>query len=178
MEEFLEQFINRFAVTVEDTILQIIALGVNIYIAFTKKERVYLATFIFNAANLFLYMWIGETSAVVSYLLITVRSLVYLFKDKVNLKYMPVAFIILHVIFGILTVESLIGWLSVLAPCFTCVYMWVSKNEQQLRIGNMVNNGIWLVYNCCMGLWVVALSRVITIVANMIGYIKGKRKVL
>lgn len=155
-------------------ILQVVAVVVNIYIAFTKKKNVYIATFIFNTTNLFVYIWLQDTTSIVSYTLISVRSLIYMYKDKLKLVLLPTIFIVLHIILGIFTLESPVQLLAILAPCMTCAYMWFAKDEQQLRIGNVVVALVWLIFNLALGLYGLVISRFISIIANTISYIKNK----
>lgn len=158
------------------SLLQVISIPVSIYIAFTKKRNVYIATFLFNILNLFVYALRLDVLSVLSYCLICTRSFVYLFKDKLDNRYIPVIFVGLHVLLGTLSLSHPLQVLAIVAPCLTCTYMWLAKNEQQLRVGNMVTNGVWLVYNLLCGLYGLSVTRIVTIAANSFSYIKHKKK--
>lgn len=151
-------------------ILQIVAVIVNVYIAFAKKKNVYITTFAFNFVNLCIYIYLGDITTIISYILISLRSFLYIYKDKLKVRYLPLLFIVLHIVFGIFTMENYIQILSIIAPCLTCMYMWISEDEQQLRLGNIGVASIWCLYNGLLGLYGLVLSRVITIVANIISY--------
>ncbi len=159
-------------------ILQIVAVIVNIYIAFTKKKNVYIATFVFNMVNLVVYIFMKDYVSIASYILISTRSLLYICKDKFHTKLIPIVFIIMHIVFGLCLLDRPIQLLSILAPCTTCTYMWISKTEQHLRIGNIIVATIWGVYNFSLGLYGIFICRIITIIANAISlYMNRKFKV-
>ena len=149
-------------------------LPVSIYIAFTKKKNVYIATLLFNLFNLTVYLAKADKLAVITYTIICVRSFVYLFKDKINSKFTPLVFIGLHILLGLYTLEVPIQVLAIIAPCLTCVYMWISKNEQHLRFGCVITNGVWFVYNILCGLYGLALTRIIIMIVNGFSFIRTK----
>ena len=155
-------------------ILQVVAVLVNVYIAFAKKKNIYITTFAFNFINLCIYIYLGDITTVISYILISLRSFLYIFKDKLKVKLLPITFIVLHILFGLFTMSNYVQILSVIAPCLTCLYMWFSEDEQQLRLGNIGVASVWCLYNGILGLYGLVISRLITIVANIISYIHDK----
>ena len=50
--------------------------------------------------------------------------------------------------------------------------MWFNKTTQELRIGNIIANSAWFIYNIVTGLYLVAAVRLVTIAANSIQYSK------
>ena len=71
-------------------LMQIISVIVNTYIAFTeKKKRIYIATFFLNLAQLFMYFFNNDLTTALIYIVIVVRSLVYIYKDKFKTNIIP-----------------------------------------------------------------------------------------
>lgn len=156
-------------------ILQIVACLLGVYQSRTENKRnIYITVFLFNLSCLIVYAVIGEWATVYSYILITVRSFTYIHKDKFKTPIVPIMFILVHLIVGVFTMTSYWQILPMIAPMFTCYYMWFMKNTQGLRIGNAVAATIWLVYNLHCGLYVLCINRVVTIVSNVIAYIQKR----
>ena len=62
-------------------IMQIITILVNIYISFTeKKKRIYIATFLLNLSQLLMYMFNNDLTTTLIYIVITVRSYIYIYQ--------------------------------------------------------------------------------------------------
>lgn len=54
--------------------------------------------------------------------------------------------------------------------------MWFCKTTQQLRIWNAICNGLWGIYNFQTGLYIVMISRIITVIVNVFAFIKNSKK--
>ncbi len=154
-------------------LMQIISVLVNTYIAFTeKKKRIYIATFLLNLAQFLMYFFNNDLTTSLIYIVIVVRSLIYIYKDKFKTNIVPYLAIIIQLLIGFFTIESPIQFLSVLIPCYTCWYLWFYETTQKIRVGNIIANFAWGIYNVCTGLYIVLIMRVITILSNLIAYIK------
>ncbi len=106
-------------------IMQIIVVLTNIYIATTEnKKNIYIATFLFNFFNLLMYLLNQDTTTAILYIVISGRSFIYIYKDKLK-----------NIIIPIVT------------PCLVCYYMWFAQTTQNLRVWNAVCNGLWCIYN-------------------------------
>jgi hypothetical protein len=46
--------------------------------------------------------------------------------------------------------------------------MWFYKTTQKLRVGNIIAAGLWFIYNIITGLYIISISRIITIIVNSI----------
>ncbi len=161
-------------------IIQIITCLIQYYIATTHKvKNVLLVTFLFNFANLLCYLFNGDMPTVYSYILICIRSFIYVFRDKIKAHkwhpIIPLLFITIQCITGALTMTNPWQLIPVIAPCFVCYYMWFWDTQQRFRIGNIIGNGSWFVYNMNTGLYIVAIGRIVTVMINAITYFK-KRK--
>lgn len=157
-------------------LMQIISVIVNTYIAFTeKKKRIYIATFLLNLAQLLMYLFNNDTTTALIYIIIVVRSLIYLYKDKIKNNIVPYIIIAIQLLIGIFTIESPLQIMSILIPCYSCWYLWFYNTTQELRIGNILANLAWAVYNFCSGLYIILIMRAITVLSNFIAYIKYRK---
>lgn len=157
------------------TLMQIITVIVNIYISFTeRKKRIYVATFLLNFAQLLLYFFNGDITTGLVYIIIVVRSLIYIYKEKFKSNLIPYFIILIQLIIGFATIDRPLQVLSILIPCYSCWYLWFSKDTQKLRIGNIIANSAWAIYNFCDGLYIILIMRAMTIASNLIAYIKRR----
>ena len=158
-------------------IMQIVTVMVNMYIAVTeKKKRIYIATFLLNLSQLIIYFFNNDLTTALIYIVIVIRSLIYIYKDNFKTNIIPYLAILIQLIIGYFTIENAIQILSVLIPCYSCWYLWFYKDTQKLIIGNIISNTAWTVYNIYNGLYILLIMRSMTIGSNAIAYIRIKRK--
>ena len=105
-------------------ISQLIVVLINTYIAFTeRKKNIYIVTFLFNFANLVMYLFNNDKTTAVIYVVISVRSLVYIFKDIIINKLgrlsiaVPILCIVVQLLVGFTQIESLWQLIPILTPC-------------------------------------------------------------
>ncbi len=157
-------------------IAQIIVVLINIYIANTEnKKGIYFVTFLFNFANLIMYLINDDKTTAILYIIITLRSFVYIFKDKFKTIIIPIIAILVQLIVGFKNIENIWQLIPIITPCLVCYYMWFCKTTQQLRIWNMICNGLWGLYNFKTELYIVMISRIVTVLANLMAYLKNKK---
>ena len=150
-------------------VMQIVTVIVNMYIAVTeKKKRIYIATFLLNLSQLIIYFLNNDLTTALIYIVIVIRSLIYIYKDNFKTNIIPYLAILIQLIIGYFTIENAIQILSVLIPCYSCWYLWFYKDTQKLRIGNIISNMAWAVYNIYNGLYILLIMRSITISSNAI----------
>lgn len=158
-------------------LMQIVTIIVNIYISFTeRKKRIYIATFLLNLAQLFMYLFNGDLTTALIYIVIVVRSFIYIYKDKFKKNIIPYIAMALQILIGCFTIENSVQIFSVLISCYSCWYLWFYNDTQKLRVGNIIANTAWAIYNVCGGLYIILIMRAITITSNMVAYIKRKNE--
>lgn len=158
-------------------IAQIFVVAINLYLATTEdKLKIYIITFLFNFSNLIMYIVNGDKATTIVYIVISLRSFIYIFRDKFKTPIIPICVISCHLILGFFTIENVWQILSIVTPCFVCYYMWFWKTTQKLRVGNIINNTLWLIYNIHGGLYIVVIARLVTISGNLFNLIKNKKK--
>jgi len=158
-------------------LMQIITIIVNIYISFTeKKKRIYIATFLLNLAQLVMYFFNNDLTTALIYIVIVIRSLIYIYKDNFKTNIIPYLAISIQILIGYITIENGFQIFSIIIACYSCWYLWFYNNTQKLRIGNIVANTAWAIYNICGGLYIILIMRGITIISNTVAYIKRKNE--
>ena len=95
-------------------LMQILSVIVNTYIAFTeKKKRIYIATFLLNLTQLFMYFFNDDLTTALIYIIIVLRSLIYIYKDKFKTNIVPYLAIIVQLLIGFFTIKAPIQILSI-----------------------------------------------------------------
>lgn len=159
---------------------QILVCGVQFIIATSESIRkIFVVNFLFNAFNLLCYYINGDMATVYLYIVICVRSAVYIYRDRIK-KYgwhfvVPLAAIAVQTLVGFTAIDSLWQLIPIVSPCYVNYYLWFYDNTQKLRIGNMVNNGLWGIYNGVTGLYIIAAGRAVTVIMNLISYLKHRK---
>jgi len=160
-------------------IFQIIVVLINAYIAYTEnKSRIYVVTFLFNFANMCMYFFNGDKATTVIYIVISIRSLVYIYKDKFKTIIIPILAMLVQLAIGFKVIDNLWQLIPILVPCVVCYYMWFCKTTQELRVFNAICNALWVIYNLKTQLYIVAISRAITTINNILAYMKNRKRTL
>ena len=158
-------------------LMQIITIIVNIYISFTeKKKRIYIATFLLNLSQLIMYFFNDDLTTALIYVVIVIRSFVYIYKDKFKTNVIPYIAISIQGLIGFFTLENSSQIFPIIISSYSCYYLWFYNDTQKLRIGNIIANTAWGAYNVCNGLYIILIMRFMTIGSNVIAYIKMKRQ--
>ena len=134
-----------------------------------------------SAANYFL---LGANSAGVLNILMFVRNLAFINKTKYRKLYaskLPLYFFIgVSIIATIFTFSGLFSILLGATFIFYTIILW-NDNPKTIRIGTLIKDPIWLVYNFIIGAYALALLQLFTIISVTFSYIKfdtnlGKEK--
>ena len=164
----------------QSLIVQIIVLIAQLYIATNESiKRIFVVRFIYNALYMVLYLINGDITTTITYVLNTLRSAVYIERQELyKWKWhfiIPIVFMLAQIVFGLMTMTNYWQILSIFNGCYFAYYLWFYKTTQKLRIGNVIGDFLWLIYNLISKLWIVAVARVIVISMNAISYQKHKR---
>lgn len=158
-------------------ITQIIVVLINYYIATTEnKKNIYIVTFLFNFSNLLMYLVNEDKVTAMIYIIITARSFIYVYKDKFKGHLIPILAILIQLFIGFSNIENIWQLIPIIIPCLVCYYMWYSQTTQQLRLWNAFCNTFWAIYNFKTGLYIVMISRIITVLINLIAFINKNKK--
>lgn len=161
-------------------IIQCISVLINTYIAFTKNiKRIFIVTFLFNLSLLILYIVNKDMTTIAMYVIITIRSFIYIYKDKIQEKTncVPWIAITLQIMLGAITIKNPWQLISIITPCYSCWYLWYSNDTQDLRIGNIIANSLWGLYNGITGLFIVMAMRIVTVIVNIVAYCRHRHNI-
>ena len=162
-----------------EIIIQVFCIALSLYTGFSHKKRnVLIAAFVFNISTFLLYFLIKDFSTFSSMGIVTVRSLVFLFQDRLKkLKCgnaIPLLFVICHIVVGFLTVEHWYQILGVIAPITLTLSFWFEKSRQRMRIEQATSDSLWFVYNLCVGLYILCALRVVEVLISVVAFIKNR----
>lgn len=158
-------------------LIQILVCIVQFYIATSEKiKNIFIVTLVFNILNLMCYILNGDKTTSIAYIIICIRSFIYIYRDVIK-KYkfhyfVPIIFIIAQIVIGLSTIDSILQLIPILIPCYVNYYLWFYDTTQKLRIGNFIGNFMWFIYNFFTGLWIISISRLIVSIMNVVSYLK------
>ena len=156
-------------------ISQTLAVICNTYITFTKRQKnIYVANFLFNLFCLITGLFQKDYALCVSYCITIYRAVLLIYKNKLKEKmnWFPLTFILAHVIFGIATWTDWWCIIPIFVPIMTGCILWYSDDLQLYRVNNIVNNSLWITHNLHSNSYILILTRLYTIVINMLVLIK------
>ena len=122
-------------------------------------------------------LYTRDITIVLMYMSISVRSFLYVYKDKFYGNWLPIVAIIVQLVLGCATIENPLHILAIVLPCFVCWYMWFWQDDKQkIRFGNVINNGGWGIYNALTGLWIVVIMRVFVVACNAVSIYRTSKE--
>ena len=158
-------------------VVQILSVIIGLYQAIGKSiKHIFTATFVFNAVCMLMYFLNQDTATAYGYILIVIRSFVYIYKDKLHKHwYLPFLFVAIHITVTLITMDKPSQLIPLCIVCGSCLYLWFSQTLQQLRIGNLIVNAAWGAYNIYTGLYIAVATRAISVIANAAAYLKNSK---
>ena len=158
-------------------IIQIVQTIYSIYIMFLdKKKNMLINMFISNLISLILFQVAGLGAASLTTIFITLRSFLFMFKDRYKTNFVFLFCLGLHIIAGIVTFTGLSSLLPGMTAVISVVVLWFG-NEQQIRIGTTIANLIWVVYYFVNGIYISAVTNIVIILFTIFSYEKNRKKV-
>lgn len=164
-------------------ITQIVIVLIGIYLAFTEnKKNIYLVTFLFNLSTMIMYIFNHDKAATISSMVLTIRALVYIMRDRLKTLLgrfawtVPCSFFVLHLVLGLISIDSPIQLLCIAAPILTAAYMWWEHGTQDLRAGNSIAYGLWALYEGITGLYIVMVSDIVQTLVFAYSFIAHRRR--
>ena len=152
-------------------IVQIFQIIYSSYIMFLKKKKnMLLHMFIGNAISLTTFAIADLKSAFLTTIFITVRSFLFMFRDKYKTNLIFYFCLFLHLLLGIITYDGLISLLPSITAIIAIFVIWFG-NEQQIRLGLIIPNFIWVIYYCVFEIYISATFNIIVIIFEIISFI-------
>ena len=152
-------------------IVQIFQIIYSSYIMFRKKKKnMLLHMFISNAISLTIFAIADLKSAFLTTIFITVRSFLFMFRDKYKTNLIFYFCLFLHLLPGIITYDGLISLLPSITAIIAIFVIWFG-NEQQIRLGLIIPNFIWVIYYCVFEIYISAAFNIIVIIFEIISFI-------
>lgn len=164
--------------TLDVIITQTLAVVCNTYITFAKKQKnIYVANFLFNLFCLITGLFQKDYALCVSYLITIYRAISLIYKDKLKarMNWFPLTFVLAHIIFGIITWVDWWCIIPIVTPIITGCILWYSDDLQIYRVNNILNNGLWTVHNLRSHSYILIITRLYTIIINIVALVRNKK---
>ena len=153
-------------------VVQIFQVIYSSYIMFlNKKKNMLIHMFISNAISLTIFAIADLKSAFLTTITITIRSFLFMFKDKYKTNFIFYFCLFLHILPVIITFDGFISLLPSITAIISIFIIWFG-NEQQIRLGFIIPNFIWFLYYCIFGIYISAAFNIVCIIFQIKSYKK------
>lgn len=171
-------------ISLEDILIQLIGFAAMllVIISYQAKKRTIILLIQILSSTLWAIQFLllgGITGAALNILAI-IRALIYMQKDKyawTNSLWLPIGSSIVFVTVGIITYESLISILPMIAMVIASFALFV-RDERKIRLMSLGISPPWLIYDAFSGSVAGVISEVFTICSIIIALIRYRKKAI
>lgn len=145
---------------------------------FKKRKTILIALLCLNVFSALNMVFLGSLSAAyITFFAIFEMLVNYLFerKGKTTPKYIVGLYVIGNIVIGALTFAKPLDVIPIVAAIIFC-FTILTKNEQNIRKLTFLNQCLWLVFDICVGAYVLVCSNVLTLVSTAIAYYRYDKK--
>ena len=132
-----------------------------------QKEKILLDLIISNCFSLLQYLFLQAYTGCITIIISILRNIIAIKKGKQNRNIILVVFIILYIVMGIVTYNSIFSILLIIASIIYLLGIWDGR-ENVIRKTGLINMYLWLIYS--ISTWAIAevIQNIILIVSTHI----------
>lgn len=135
-----------------------------------NKGRIILNACVTNAISILSFAITGRIDGALSAIIIWIRNLLFLRKDKYKTSAVVWVCVLAHTIVGILSFKDVFSLIAIITPIVICIVYWYGSVKAIKVCGNIAN-AFWLLYYLNVGLYIIAINTFINIVLATIALI-------
>lgn len=153
-------------------IVEIILQGIGTVLGYVaslnkNKQKIILFACISNLISLMLFLVTERYDGVTAVMVIWLRCILFLYRDKYKTTFVLWLCVIAHLIVGILSYNDIFSLVTIITPIVTCFAYWYGSVLVIKHISNIVNI-LWVIYYTYIGLYLTAINTAINIILSMI----------
>ena len=153
-------------------IIKIILQGIGIILGYVtsldkNKQKIILYACISNLISLMLFLVTGRYDGVTATVVIWIRCILFLYKDKYKTTLILWLCVTAHIIVGILSYNDIFSLITIITPILICFAYWYGSALVIKHVSNIVNT-FWIIYYIYVGLYLTAINTLINIILSMI----------
>ena len=132
-----------------------------------QKKKVLLDLIISNCFSLLQYLFLQAYTGCITIIISILRNIIAIKKGEKNKNFVLIIFIILYIVMGILTYNSIFSILLIIASIIYLLGIWDGR-EDFIRKTGLINMYLWLIYS--ISTWAIAgvIQNIILIVSTHI----------
>lgn len=132
-----------------------------------QKEKILLDLIISNCFSLLQYLFLQAYTGCITIIISILRNIIAIKKGKQNRNIILVVFIILYIVMGIVTYNSIFSILLIIASIIYLLGIWDGR-ENVIRKTGLINMYLWLIYSISTGAIAGVIQNIILIVSTHI----------
>ena len=147
-------------------------------VAYHKKEKkdILKLLIIANSLSLIQYMFLQAYTGCITIIISTIRNIIALKKRDKNENIILAIFIILYIVMGIITYNSIFSILPIIASIIYVIGIW-NGNENIIRKTGLINMYLWLIYSISTFAVAGAIQNIILIISTHIAIRNNREEV-
>lgn len=132
-----------------------------------QKKKILLDLIISNCFSLLQYLFLQAYTGCITIIISILRNIIAIKKGEKNKNFVLIIFIILYIVMGILTYNSIFSILLIIASIIYLLGIWDGR-EDVIRKTGLINMYLWLIYS--ISTWAIAgvIQNIILIVSTHI----------
>lgn len=147
-------------------------------VAYHKKEKkdILKLLIISNSLSLIQYMFLQAYTGCITIIISIIRNIIALKKKNKNENIILAIFIILYIVMGIITYNSIFSILPIIASIIYVIGIW-NGNENIIRKTGLINMYLWLIYSISTFAVAGAIQNIILIISTHIAIRNNREEV-
>lgn len=147
-------------------------------VAYHKKEKkdILKLLIISNSLSLIQYMFLQAYTGCITIIISIIRNIIALKKRDKNENIILAIFIILYIVMGIITYNSIFSILPIIASIIYVIGIW-NGNENIIRKTGLINMYLWLIYSISTFAVAGAIQNIILIISTHIAIRNNREEV-
>lgn len=141
-----------------------------------SKDRIILYACISNLVSILLFLMVGRVDGIVSVMVIWVRCMLFLRRDKYKTNIIVWLCAIAHLIVGIISYDDIFSLITILVPIVVCFTYWYGS-ALTIKYVSIIVGICWIVYYLYVELYITVLNTLVNIVLSLISIYLIKKDV-
>lgn len=155
-------------------ILQIISIVFGYMISLDKsKKNIILYTCILNFIGILMFFVTDRYDGVFSTVIITIRCILFLYRDKYKTDIVFYFCLVAHIIVGFFIYIDIFSLVLILTPIATCIAFWYG-NVLQVKYNAVIVNTLCILYYIHIGLYFSSINIAINVILTIYSIYKLK----
>ncbi len=156
-------------------VFQVLGLMFALFAGLNKKKRWILTlTLGANVCSMLVMIFAGRYDGAAATVICTIRAFLFLFQDRVSDNKIFWGCVAAHLIVGILSWQSLLSLLIIVAPIVLCYVNWFGSSPV-IKRGTIFSCCCWTVFDFINGIYIEGLRDLAEIISNVIGIVRLRR---